>query len=146
MNIQLSKCSPKAFYLVDTLTFLSHGFKADEGFVVLLCTSFQLVVLVVIWGYMLVICLHNYDMLVIWILNFSTWASAKLSYMNTCWFTSFWSLIICKLSLQNIIEPSEDIFIQDMDMFDEHLVLFLNKEGSSSICSVDMRTIINCEV
>ncbi|WMV28034.1 hypothetical protein MTR67_021419 [Solanum verrucosum] len=47
--------------------------------------------------------------------------------------------------LQNIIEPSEDIFIQDMDMFNEHLVLFLNKEGSSSICSVDMRTIINCE-
>ncbi|PHU02251.1 hypothetical protein BC332_27502 [Capsicum chinense] len=32
-----------------------------------------------------------------------------------------------------------------MDMFDEHLVLFLNKEGSSLICSVDMRTIINCE-
>ncbi|MCD7467948.1 hypothetical protein HAX54_005659 [Datura stramonium] len=47
--------------------------------------------------------------------------------------------------LQNIIEPSGDIFIQDMDMFNEHLVLFLNKEGSSSICSVDMRTIINCE-
>ncbi|PHT67577.1 hypothetical protein T459_27064 [Capsicum annuum] len=47
--------------------------------------------------------------------------------------------------LQNIIEPSREIFIQDMDMFDEHLVLFLNKEGSSLICSVDMRTIINCE-
>ncbi|CAN4122009.1 unnamed protein product [Withania somnifera] len=47
--------------------------------------------------------------------------------------------------LQNIIDPGRDIFIQDMDMFNEHLVLFLNKEGSSSICSVDMRTIINCE-
>ncbi|XP_009761516.1 uncharacterized protein [Nicotiana sylvestris] len=49
------------------------------------------------------------------------------------------------ICLQNIIVPSGDIFIQDMDMFNEHLVLFLNKEGSSSICSVDMRTIINCE-
>ncbi|KAM3235658.1 hypothetical protein P3L10_015695 [Capsicum annuum] len=32
-----------------------------------------------------------------------------------------------------------------MDMLNEHLMLFLNKEGSLSICSVDMRTIINCE-
>ncbi|XP_059317125.1 uncharacterized protein LOC132067806 isoform X2 [Lycium ferocissimum] len=47
--------------------------------------------------------------------------------------------------LQNIIAPSGDMFIQDMDMFNEHLVLFLNKEGSSSICSVDMQMIINCE-
>lgn len=34
----------------------------------------------------------------------------------------------------------------DMDIFSEHLVLFLNKEGSSSICSIDMPNLSNCKV
>nr|GMC86502.1 Oligopeptidase B, putative [Ipomoea batatas] len=48
-------------------------------------------------------------------------------------------------NLQNIIVPSGDIFLKDMDMFNEHLVLFVNKEGSSSICSIPMKTIVSCE-
>ncbi|XP_019180071.1 PREDICTED: uncharacterized protein LOC109175287 [Ipomoea nil] len=48
-------------------------------------------------------------------------------------------------NLQNIIVPSGDIFLKDMDMFNEHLVLFVDKEGSSSICSIPMKTIVSCE-
>ncbi|KAL3631269.1 hypothetical protein CASFOL_024253 [Castilleja foliolosa] len=41
-------------------------------------------------------------------------------------------------NLTNIVMPGDDICLEDMDIFHEHLVLFLNKKGSSSICSLDM--------
>lgn len=34
--------------------------------------------------------------------------------------------------------PGEDICLEDMDIFNGHLVLFLNKKGSPSICSINM--------
>lgn len=40
------------------------------------------------------------------------------------------------LSTQNIILPSEDISLQDMDIFDGHLVLFLNQKGVPMLCSI----------
>ncbi|CAH9131191.1 unnamed protein product [Cuscuta epithymum] len=48
-------------------------------------------------------------------------------------------------NLQKIIVPSGDIFLKDMDMFNEHLVLYVNKAGSSCICSLPMKSIVNCE-
>lgn len=39
---------------------------------------------------------------------------------------------------ENIILPSEDTSIQDMDIFNEHLVLFLNRKGSPVICAITM--------
>ncbi|GAA0139791.1 serine protease [Lithospermum erythrorhizon] len=48
-------------------------------------------------------------------------------------------------NLQYITLPSEGIFLQDMDMFNDHLVLFLTKEGTSSICSIDMPVNLNIE-
>lgn len=40
---------------------------------------------------------------------------------------------------QRIIVPSEDTSLQDMDIFDKHLVLFLNRKGADSqICSISM--------
>ncbi|KAL7132648.1 hypothetical protein ABFS83_12G088800 [Erythranthe nasuta] len=40
--------------------------------------------------------------------------------------------------LKNIIMPGDDICLEDMDIFNGHLILFVNKEGSPSICSIDM--------
>ncbi|CAI9096405.1 OLC1v1032549C1 [Oldenlandia corymbosa var. corymbosa] len=48
-------------------------------------------------------------------------------------------------NVENIILPNEDMGFVDMDIFNEHLVLFVNKDGSSSICSIDMRNFSNCE-
>ncbi|KAK2989398.1 hypothetical protein RJ640_008072 [Escallonia rubra] len=39
---------------------------------------------------------------------------------------------------QNIILPCEDVSFQDMDIFNGHLVLFLNRKGSPLICSISM--------
>nr|XP_017227445.1 PREDICTED: protease 2 isoform X2 [Daucus carota subsp. sativus] len=39
---------------------------------------------------------------------------------------------------ETIILPSEDISIHDMDIFNGHLVLFLNKNGSPVICSIKL--------
>ncbi|KAL8157387.1 hypothetical protein AgCh_002182 [Apium graveolens] len=39
---------------------------------------------------------------------------------------------------ETIIVPSEDISIHDMDIFNEHLVLFLNRNGLSQICSIKL--------
>lgn len=39
---------------------------------------------------------------------------------------------------ETIIVPREDISIHDMDIFDEHLVLFLNRNGFPVICSIKL--------
>ncbi|XP_071708957.1 uncharacterized protein [Rutidosis leptorrhynchoides] len=41
-------------------------------------------------------------------------------------------------SWQKLIVPTEDSSIQDMDVFDEHPVLYINKKDSSIICSIKM--------
>ncbi|XP_021912299.1 uncharacterized protein LOC110826029 isoform X3 [Carica papaya] len=43
--------------------------------------------------------------------------------------SSNWQIIIC---------PTGDISLQDMDMSDEHLVLFLDKKGFPMLCSIDL--------
>ncbi|CAK9142472.1 unnamed protein product [Ilex paraguariensis] len=48
-------------------------------------------------------------------------------------------------NLQNVLMPSKDIIVQDMDIFNEHLVLSLNKKGSPVICSIKMPIDANCE-
>ncbi|KAK6157759.1 hypothetical protein DH2020_012007 [Rehmannia glutinosa] len=48
-------------------------------------------------------------------------------------------------NLKNIIMPGEDICLEDMDIFHEHLVLFLNKKGSPLICSINMPIDFDCE-
>lgn len=45
-------------------------------------------------------------------------------------------LLLC--NWQNIILPSEDSSVQDMDMFDGHLVLFVHKKSLSIVCSIDL--------
>ncbi|KZV38336.1 Oligopeptidase B [Dorcoceras hygrometricum] len=40
--------------------------------------------------------------------------------------------------ITDAIMPGEDVCLEDMDMFNEHLVLFLNEKGCRSICSIDM--------
>ncbi|KNA12521.1 hypothetical protein SOVF_124890 isoform A [Spinacia oleracea] len=45
---------------------------------------------------------------------------------------------ISSANWQNIILPKKGTSLQDMDLFDKHLVLFLEKEGSSIMCSVDL--------
>ncbi|EOA34106.1 hypothetical protein CARUB_v10021611mg [Capsella rubella] len=42
---------------------------------------------------------------------------------------SNWQIVFC---------PDDDVVIQDMDMFNDYLVLFLTKKGSPMICSIDM--------
>ncbi|KAG2322656.1 hypothetical protein Bca4012_057352 [Brassica carinata] len=39
---------------------------------------------------------------------------------------------------QSVFCPDDDVVIQDMDMFNDYLVLFLSKKGSPMICSIDM--------
>ncbi|KAG7589464.1 Peptidase S9A N-terminal domain [Arabidopsis suecica] len=39
---------------------------------------------------------------------------------------------------QTVFCPNEDVVIQDMDMFNDYLVLFLNKKGLPMLCSIDM--------
>ncbi|KAB2614264.1 prolyl endopeptidase-like [Pyrus ussuriensis x Pyrus communis] len=46
---------------------------------------------------------------------------------------------------QNIILPSEDLSIQDMDMFDGHLVLSLSKKGFSMLCSINLPVLGDCK-
>ncbi|XP_022881867.1 uncharacterized protein LOC111398932 isoform X4 [Olea europaea var. sylvestris] len=48
-------------------------------------------------------------------------------------------------NFQNIIMPGDDIYVEDMDIFNGHLVLFLNKDGSPSICSIDLPIDTNCK-
>ncbi|KAM7487538.1 hypothetical protein LguiB_025022 [Lonicera macranthoides] len=46
---------------------------------------------------------------------------------------------------QNIIVPSEDVCLQDMDIFNEHMVLFLSKKGSPVICSIKLPIDLSCK-
>ncbi|XP_021293451.1 uncharacterized protein LOC110423548 [Herrania umbratica] len=46
---------------------------------------------------------------------------------------------------QNIFYPSEDTSLQDMDIFNGHLVLFLNKKGFPMLCSVDLPINVDCQ-
>ncbi|KAK9676062.1 hypothetical protein RND81_11G051300 [Saponaria officinalis] len=46
---------------------------------------------------------------------------------------------------QNIVLPSEGTTFQDMDMFDKHLVLSLDKEGSSTMCSINLPIDASCK-
>ncbi|KAL0463698.1 UNVERIFIED_CONTAM: Protease 2 [Sesamum latifolium] len=48
-------------------------------------------------------------------------------------------------NLQNVIMPGEDTCLEDMDIFNGHLVLFLNKNGSPLMCSIDMPIEFDCE-
>ncbi|KAL2546592.1 Prolyl oligopeptidase family protein [Forsythia ovata] len=48
-------------------------------------------------------------------------------------------------NLQNVIIPGDDIYVEDMDIFNGHLVLFLNKDGSPSICSIDLPIDTDCK-
>ncbi|KAL0430024.1 UNVERIFIED_CONTAM: Protease 2 [Sesamum radiatum] len=48
-------------------------------------------------------------------------------------------------NLQNVIMPGEDTCLEDMDIFNGHLVLFLNRNGSPLICSIDVPTEFDCE-
>lgn len=41
-------------------------------------------------------------------------------------------------SCQIVFCPNDDVVIQDMDMFNDYLVLFLNKNGLPMLCSIDM--------
>uniref|UniRef100_A0A803L7N2 Prolyl endopeptidase n=1 Tax=Chenopodium quinoa TaxID=63459 RepID=A0A803L7N2_CHEQI len=44
---------------------------------------------------------------------------------------------------QNIILPKKGTSLQDLDVFDENLVLYYDKEGSSMICSVNLPIDVN---
>ncbi|OMO72167.1 hypothetical protein COLO4_27799 [Corchorus olitorius] len=46
---------------------------------------------------------------------------------------------------QNIFYPSEDTSLQDMDIFNGHLVLSLNKKGFPMLCSVDLPINVDCK-
>ncbi|KAH9772226.1 prolyl oligopeptidase family protein [Citrus sinensis] len=46
---------------------------------------------------------------------------------------------------QNIILPGEDISLQDMDIFDGHLVLFVSKKGVPMLCSIDLSINFECK-
>ncbi|XVE91683.1 hypothetical protein REPUB_Repub01dG0031500 [Reevesia pubescens] len=46
---------------------------------------------------------------------------------------------------QNIFYPIEDTSLQDMDIFDGHLVLFLNKKGFPMICSIALPINVDCK-
>ncbi|AEE34876.1 Prolyl oligopeptidase family protein [Arabidopsis thaliana] len=39
---------------------------------------------------------------------------------------------------QTVFRPDDDVVIQDMDMFNDYLVLYLNKKGLPMLCSIDM--------
>ncbi|KAG7586369.1 Alpha/Beta hydrolase fold [Arabidopsis thaliana x Arabidopsis arenosa] len=39
---------------------------------------------------------------------------------------------------QTVFCPNDDVVIQDMDMFNDYLVLFLNQKGVPMLCSIDM--------
>lgn len=47
---------------------------------------------------------------------------------------------------QNIILPRKGTCLRDMDVFDKHLVLILDEEGSSLTCSVNLPIDVNCKV
>lgn len=46
---------------------------------------------------------------------------------------------------QNVFLPSENMCLLDLDIFNEHLVLFLNRDGTSAICSIDLPFPSNCK-
>ncbi|XP_044491388.1 protease 2 isoform X2 [Mangifera indica] len=46
---------------------------------------------------------------------------------------------------QNIILPGEDISLQDMDIFNGHLVLSLNKKGVPMLCSISLPMNFDCK-
>ncbi|XP_062163021.1 uncharacterized protein LOC133869938 [Alnus glutinosa] len=46
---------------------------------------------------------------------------------------------------QNVILPGEDISLQDMDIFNGHLVLSVNKKGFPMFCSIDLPINVNCK-
>lgn len=49
-------------------------------------------------------------------------------------------------SCQVVFCPDDDVVIEDMDMFSDYLVLFLSKEGSPMLCSIDMPMKANTKV
>lgn len=49
-------------------------------------------------------------------------------------------------SFQNIILPGEDISLQDMDIFNGHLVLFVSKKGVPMLCSINLSINFECKV
>ncbi|KAL5553798.1 hypothetical protein UlMin_041199 [Ulmus minor] len=52
---------------------------------------------------------------------------------------------ILSTNWQNIILPDEDFTLQDMDIFDGYLVLFLNKKGNPALCSISLPINVNCK-
>ncbi|KAL5828577.1 hypothetical protein ACOSQ3_018045 [Xanthoceras sorbifolium] len=68
---------------------------------------------------------------------------------NEKWSSGDYYLARCRIedihmaNWQNIILPSEDISLQDMDIFNGHLVLFLNKKGVPMFCSISLPININ---
>lgn len=48
--------------------------------------------------------------------------------------------------LQNIILPDKDMSLCDMDIFNGHLVLFLNKKGLPLLCSLNFPIQIDFKV
>ncbi|KAE8724592.1 putative phosphatidylinositol 4-kinase type 2-beta [Hibiscus syriacus] len=46
---------------------------------------------------------------------------------------------------QNIFFPGEDTSLQDMDIFNGHLVLSVNKNGFPMICSIDLPINVDCK-
>lgn len=51
------------------------------------------------------------------------------------------------LCCQTVFFPDDDdVVIQDMDMFNDYLVLFLRKNGLPMLCSMDMPMKANAEV
>ncbi|EXB44900.1 Protease 2 [Morus notabilis] len=52
---------------------------------------------------------------------------------------------IQSVNWQNIILPRKDFTIQDMDIFDGFLVLFLSKKGNPTFCSINLPVNIECE-
>lgn len=52
---------------------------------------------------------------------------------------------IQSVNWQNIILPREDFTIEDMDIFDGFLVLFLGKKGNPTFCSIKLPIEIDCE-
>lgn len=46
---------------------------------------------------------------------------------------------------QNIILPGEDISLQDMDIFNGHLVLFVSKKGVPMLCSINLSINFECK-
>ncbi|KAJ7943291.1 protease 2 [Quillaja saponaria] len=70
---------------------------------------------------------------------------------NKNWSGEDYYLVRCRVediestNWQNIIFPSEDMSLQDMDIFNGHLVLFVNKKGLPMLCSLNLPIHVNLE-